>query len=254
MSLSYGRIFAYVYNKKWTEYIEKVGPFILDFYSNKPISKKNKKVLDLCCGTGQLASLFLENGYSVTGIDLSGDMLHYAKENNKNYIEKSQAEFIKGNAADFSLKKKFGLVVSTYDSLNHLENEKSLTKCFQAVYKVLAKNGYLIFDLNTRAGLKKNWRKKSFIDDEEMVIKIQGSFNIKENKGSTSISGFIRKKDGSYEKFSEVIFNKCFEMDKVKKLLNKAKFQDIYFAKIEDLLNSIENPEKENRVFIIAKK
>jgi SAM-dependent methyltransferase len=254
MSQSYGKIFAYVYNKKWVEFIEKVGPFILDFYSNKLISNKNKRVLDLCCGTGQLASLFLQKGYSVTGIDLSEDMLYYARENNKKYIEKSKAEFIQGNAADFSLKKKYGLVVSTYDSLNHLEDEQSLEKCFQSVNKVLAKNGYFVFDLNTRAGIKKNWRKTSFIDDEEMVVKIKGSFNENENKGSTNISGFVRKKNGSYEKFTEVIFNKCFEMDKVKKLLNKAKFQDIYFAKIEDLLNSIENPEKENRVFIIAKK
>ena len=254
MSSSYGKIFAYVYNKKWTDFIKKVGPFILDFYSNKPINKKNKKILDLCCGTGQLASLFLGNGYNVTGIDLSEDMLHYARENNKKYIEKSQAEFIQGNAADFSLKRKYGLVVSTYDSLNHLEDEKSLKKCFQSVYKALAKDGYFVFDLNTRTGLKKNWRKISFIDDEEMVIKIQGSFNLKEDKGSTSISGFIRKKDGSYEKFSEIIFNKCYELDKVKKLLNKENFKDIYFATIDNLSKIIEKPEEENRVFIIAKK
>lgn len=254
MSEVYGKIFAYVYNKKWTDFIEKTGPSILNFYSNQSVSKKNKRILDLCCGTGQLASIFLKKGYNVTGIDLSENMLYYAKENNKKYVKKSKAEFIKGNASDFSLNKKYGLVVSTYDSLNHLEDEKSLKKCFQLVYKVLSKGGFFIFDLNTLVGIKKNWRKTSFIDDQEMTIKIKGSFNEKENRGSTSISGFVRKKDGSYERFTEVIFNKCFEMYKVKKLLNKAKFEEIYFAKVDDLSKPIENPEEENRVFIIAKK
>ena len=253
MSPSYGKIFAYVYNKKWTDFIEKTSHLILDFYSNKPISKKNKRILDLCCGTGQLASIFLQNGYNVTGIDLSEDMLYYAKENNKKFIKKSKAEFIQDDAANFSLKKKFGLVISTYDSLNHLEDEKSLKICFDSVYKVLAEDGYFIFDLNTYLGLQ-TWRQTSFIKDTEMMIKIEGTFNEVEKKGYTNISGFVRKKDGSNERFAEVIFNKCFEINTVKKLLNKGKFKEIYFAKADDLLKLIENPEKENRVFIIAKK
>ncbi len=253
MPLSYGKIFAYVYNKKWSEFIERVGPFILDFYSNKTISKKNNKILDLCCGTGQLASLFLQNGYRVTGIDLSEDMLYYAKENNKKYLKQSKAEFIQANAVNFSLRKKYGLVVSTYNSINHLDDEISLKSCFDSVYKALDKDGYFIFDLNTYLGLQ-NWRQASFIKDNELMIKIKGSFNKVENKGYTHISGFVRKRDGSNERFTEVVFNKCFEMEKVKKLLSKVKFKEIYFATADDLLKPIVNPEKEKRVFIIAKK
>lgn len=252
MSQAYGKTFAYVYNKKWSEFIEKIGPFILDFYSNKPISKKNKKILDLCCGTGQLASLFLEKGHYVTGIDLSGNMLYHAEENNKKYIKQSKAEFIQDNAANFTLKEKYGLVVSTYDSLNHLEDEKSLKNCFDSAYKVLVKDGYFIFDLNTYSGLQK-WKKAHFIKDDEMMIKIKGGFNKLENKAYTHISGFVRQKDGTSEWFTEVIFNTCFKMETVKELLNKAKFKEIYFAKADDLSKPIENPEKENRVFIIAK-
>jgi len=253
MSQTYGKIFASVYDKKWSEFTKKIGPLILDFYSNKPISKKNNNILDLCCGTGQLASLFLQNGYSLTGIDISEDMLYYAKENNKEFIKKSKAEFIQGNATNFSLKEKYGLVVSTYDSINHLEDEKSLKNCFNSVYKVMENDGYFIFDLNTYAGLQ-NRKQSSFIEDDGMMIKIKGSFNKLENKAYTQISGFLRRKDGSLDRFEEIIFNKFFEMEKVKKLLNKAKFKEIYFATADDLLKPIENPEKENRVFIIAKK
>ena len=253
MQTSYGKIFAYVYNKKWTDFIEKIGPLILDFYSNQSISKKNKRILDLCCGTGQLAALFLGKGYYVTGIDLSANMLYYAEENNKIYIKKSKCEFIQDNAANFSLKKKYGLVVSTYDSLNHLEDEQSLKNCFNSTYKILVKDGYFIFDLNTYLGLQ-NWKKAHFIKDDEMMIKIKGGFNKLENKAYTYISGFVRLKDGTSKEFTEVIFNTCFKMETVEELLEKAKFKEIYFTKTNDLSKPIEDPEKENRVFIIAKK
>ena len=59
----------------------------------------------------------------------------------------------KGDASDFTLGERFGLVVSTFDSLNHLENESALRKCFQCAHAV--SNGYFIFDLNTRNGLRR---------------------------------------------------------------------------------------------------
>ena len=36
-----------------------------------------------------------------------------------------------GDASNFVLDERFGLVVSTYDSLNHLEDEFALQKCFR---------------------------------------------------------------------------------------------------------------------------
>ncbi|NIN99288.1 MAG: methyltransferase domain-containing protein, partial [Anaerolineae bacterium] len=93
--------------------------------------------LDVCCGTGQLAIYFLERGYKVVGIDLSENMLRYAQESAAQYIGRGQARFLQADAADFTLDERFGLVVSTFDSLNHLPDENALRSCFQSVYAVL---------------------------------------------------------------------------------------------------------------------
>ena len=46
-------------------------------------------ILDLCCSTGQIAQRLIEQGYQVTGLDLSEAVLQYARENAPN------AQFIK---------------------------------------------------------------------------------------------------------------------------------------------------------------
>ncbi len=76
MSQAYGDLFAKFYNEKWVGFANRIAPRLLNFYSDKQISQNNKKILDLCCGTGQLVLFFLENDYQVIGIDLSESMLH----------------------------------------------------------------------------------------------------------------------------------------------------------------------------------
>ncbi|MFW9915804.1 MAG: class I SAM-dependent DNA methyltransferase, partial [Candidatus Thorarchaeota archaeon] len=161
----YGRVFAKVYNKWWVEFANIVAPRILNYYESTPISATNRWVLDLCCGTGQLAVHFLENDFNVLGLDLSEAMLAYARKNAAEYIQRDQAEFRNADVVDFVVDRSFGLATSTFDSLNHLANFKALKSCFRAVYATLLNNGFFIFDMNTRLGLER-WN-EIFIQDTE---------------------------------------------------------------------------------------
>ena len=91
---AYGAGFARVYNLRWSGFARQVAPLILEYFEVSPFAAANKRVLDLCCGTGQLALYFLEKGYRVVGIDLSEHMLRYARENTLAYIVSGQAKFI----------------------------------------------------------------------------------------------------------------------------------------------------------------
>lgn len=57
----------------------------------------NKRVLDTACGTGAQAIAFAKRGHSVTGIDLSEDMLSHAKKKVKKAYNVS---FSKGDATE----------------------------------------------------------------------------------------------------------------------------------------------------------
>ncbi len=249
---AYSRGFARVYNMRWSGFARQVAPIILDFYATTPIGQKNKSVLDLCCGTGHLAVYFLEKGYQVIGLDLSEEMLSYARENARQYIESGQARFIQGDASDFTLDERFGLVVSTYDALNHLENEQALHRCFQCVYAV--SDGYFIFDLNTRRGLR-YWNSIQVDDgDEDVLIINRGMYDGQSDKAWRKISGFLRLPNGLYERFDETVFNTVFEMEKVRDALFDVGWKDVHFARIQDLKTPLDEPENEGRVFIVASK
>ena len=72
--------FAWVYNKHWGNQFTPTALSVIEKLVLPKISS-NASILDLCCGTGQLARLLSERGYTITGIDGSAEMLKYAKEN-----------------------------------------------------------------------------------------------------------------------------------------------------------------------------
>lgn len=250
---AYNKGFARIYNAKWGGFARQAAPLILDFYKSTPIGQDhNKPVLDLCCGTGQLAVHFLERGYRVTGIDLSEAMLHFARENATQFITSGQAKFSQADASTFSLTERFGLVVSTYDALNHLQDEEILRNCFQCVHAV--SEGYFIFDLNTRLGLKRwNSIQVDESSDDALII-TRGIFDEQGDKAWTRIDGFVRVEHGLYERFDETSFNTVFDMARVKTALLEVGWKDVYFARLQDLKTSLTEPEQEGRVFIVASK
>lgn len=248
---AYGRGFARAYDLKWSGFARQIAPFILDFYAATPLGQKKKSILDLCCGTGHLAVCFLEKGYRVVGLDLSAPMLHYARENARQYLESGQAAFIQADASHFSLNERFGLVVSTYDALNHLEDEAALRSCFECVYRV--SEGYFIFDLNTRRGLRR-WNNLQIDADDDVFTLTRGFYDGQSDRAWVKITGFLRLPNGLYERFEETVFNTAFEMKKVKEALLDVGWKTVYFARIQDLKTPLDDPEEEGRVFVVASK
>ncbi|NLM97824.1 MAG: class I SAM-dependent methyltransferase [Halanaerobiaceae bacterium] len=253
MSHAYGDIFAKVYNKMWSGFALSVANKIIEYYKETEVYKNNKVILDLCCGTGQMAHEFLKEDFEVIGIDISSSMLNYAKENAKEFIKNKRAVFIQADASSFSLDTEVGLVISTFDSLNHLESKKALKGCFESVFNSLARDGYFIFDLNTRYGLKR-WNSININDSDDIFLINRGIFDEEKNRAVMRITGFVKEINGLFIRFDEVIYNYVYDLNEVKDMLNEIGWGEVYFANINDLSNKIDEPEREGRIFIIARK
>lgn len=250
---AYGPAFARVYNERWTDFSRHVAPLIRAFYESTPLGATEKSLLDVCCGTGQLAQHFLEQGYRVTGIDLSPSMLHYAGHNNAPYVEGGQARFLQADAADFSLDEQFGLAVSTFDALNHLPDREALRGCFASVYRLLLPDGLFIFDLNTRAGLTR-WNAINVRDMPDHLIIDRGIYDGESDRAWVKITGFVRTESGLYERFEQIAYNTAYDLDWVRDELYHAGWRGAYFARIDDLGMPVPDPETLNRAFIIARR
>ncbi|HEY3375965.1 MAG TPA: class I SAM-dependent methyltransferase [Armatimonadota bacterium] len=139
--------FAWVYNRHFGTYTLRFCPILEALVL--PELAPHAPVMDLCCGTGQLARWLTERGYSVTGIDGSEAMLHFAREN------APEASFVLADARSFTVPSTFHAVVSTSDSLNHLLSLEELTAAFRNVYTALIPGGVFLCDMNTHEHLPK---------------------------------------------------------------------------------------------------
>jgi SAM-dependent methyltransferase len=250
---AYNPSFARVYNLRWTGFALNAAPRLRAYYESTPVGQENHQLLDLCCGTGQLALHFLDNGYQVTGLDLSEAMLDYARSNAAAYIVTGQARFIQGDAADFSMDEKFGLVLSTFDALNHLADFNALKGCFLSVYPVLVDGGIFIFDLNTTQGLRR-WTGVSVDDSSELMVVTRALYDEASQKAYTRISGFIQAGAGLYERFEETTYEVAFNLQAIQAALLETGFHHIRFARLQDLAAPVDDPERESRIFILAEK
>jgi len=249
----YGKVFSKVYNLLWNDFADRVAPHIYDFYITTEVGQVKQPVLDLCCGTGRLSRFLLERDFRVVGVDLSEYMIAYARQNNLEYVIAEQADFLQGDAANFRLDEKFGLVVSTYDALNHLPSDEALRSCFQCVFDVLQDDGYFIFDLNTHAGLR-HWNGVMVRPGDEIYLINRGMYDEHTIKAWTKITGFVQDESGLFERFDETIYNTVFVMSEVRDWLLETGFKQVLFTAGGALNKPIENPEEQKRVFIIARK
>ena len=253
MPQAYGRGFARAYNLRWGGFAHQVTPYLVDFYAGTPLGQQRHPVLDLCCGTGQVALGFLERGYPVTGLDLSPHMLAYARENAAAYAGAGQAEFVLADAADFALERRFGLVVSTYDALNHLPDLNALQGCIRSVGSALLPGGWFIFDLNTRHGLRR-WNVTSMDDGGQSVVITHSSFDGTGDRATLDITGFWREPDGRYERFDEKVYNTIFDIQSVLWSLQDQGWSTAHAARLGSLRVPLAEPEKEPRVFVVAQR
>lgn len=247
----YDSDFASVYDRYWSDFAVTVAPRLLRFYRQTEISQSMPLVLDLCCGTGQLAHYFASEGLRVIGLDRSLSMLDHAREHTHTFAER--VTLIEGDASAFTLPEQVGLTVSTYNSLNHMEDEAALRACFQSVYDATLDSGWFIFDLKTRHGLM-NWNNVFTQDTGDTFIVMKGRYDGLTDRARNKIVTFIRQPDGNYSRVDEVLINTVFTMSRVRELLLEVGWRDPYFARVSDLATPIDEPEKESRAFIVTQK
>jgi SAM-dependent methyltransferase len=101
-------------------------------------------LLDIGCGTGNLAIEFAKQGYDVVATDLSEEMLNIvdyrAKEED---VELEIAIYDMLDPIDF----KFDIVIASMDVVNHLSDLEDVEFGFTNIYNSITDNGVFIFDV-----------------------------------------------------------------------------------------------------------
>jgi len=211
----YGEDFAQVYNATWFNFSAWLWPFISEVVRRQ--APHAHTWLDLCCGTGHLLKIVLDEGFCVTGLDRSPHMLQYAREN------APAARLVEADVRSYRLGKRFDVVTCLFGSLNYLTRKRDLGQALCNAQRHLAEDGLFVFEINTFEGLKDSWDRTSVRHDEACVIITETSFNAKRSLGVCRITGFVQE-GCLYRKFEEEHLQRGWRPDEADGLLTEAGF------------------------------
>lgn len=219
-------IFASIYNKHWGDFVSRIFPtleiLLLDKLPN------NANIIDICCGSGQLASLLSKRGFQVTGLDCSEEMINIAKDNSP------EANFIVKDARFFNFTEQFHAAVSTYDSLNHILSLDELKSAFENIYRCLLPDGKFLFDLNMEDAFHQRWHGTIHVQEEDYLCVMHCSFLKDEKIARNDIRIFQRDQMWQPQKLE--LFQKCYSKEEIVNSLLETGFSDIQvFDAKEDL-------------------
>jgi SAM-dependent methyltransferase len=102
-------------------------------------------ILELGCGTGNISIPLTEAGFEVVGLDLSEAMLREAR--NKTQGRDIPVQWVYGDMTQFSLDRRFSLIILPSNNLCHLLSIEEVEGCFQCVRNHLANAGRFVIDV-----------------------------------------------------------------------------------------------------------
>ena len=176
---------------------------------------------DAGCGTGNLTARMAAKGYDVIGADASPDMLSEAMNkphDGVQYICQSMTELELYGEAD--------VIISTLDSVNHLDGRAEIAAFFRAAAVNLRRGGLLLFDVNTI------YKHEKILADNVFVYDIDGIYCVWQNEYSPGDNGvdislniFVEGEDGLYERMEESFREIALPQEQLVSMLESAGFE-----------------------------
>ncbi len=155
-------------------------------------------VLDMASGTGRHSILFARNGFKVTAVDLSKNMLSVARR--KAESENLNINFIQSDLRYFAYSEKFDLIVNLFTSFGYFESDEENFKILKSAYELLSENGYFVLDFFNKYFIENNLIPES--------IEKMGSTEIIQQRkiaGKRILKDIIIKRNGHSEKYKESV-------------------------------------------------
>lgn len=122
------------------------------------------RILELACGSGEITIALAQQGYQITGTDLSEAMIEAAKQ-------KTGASAVAWRVLDMlnlDEHDAYDAVICYCDSLNYLADLNQLRSVLQAAYDALHQKGTLLFDIHSLDRLQEfaeEYIEEGYLDD-----------------------------------------------------------------------------------------
>lgn len=107
--------------------------------------KYGDPILDLMCGTGRVTIPLARKGFSVTGLDMSTEMLEIARR--KAAEAGIEIDWVNADGRDFFLKRKYQLILIAFTSLLQLTERREMETCLTSIKANMEYDGRFVIDI-----------------------------------------------------------------------------------------------------------
>lgn len=221
--MSYGR-FAEVYDQLMSDMpYDQWTRFLLEKQAEFNVS--GRRLLDVGCGTGEWTLKIAQEGFEVTGIDLSDSMLAVAS--NKALEAGISIKLFQQDMAETSGFEPFNIITIFCDSLNYLETEEAVKSTFHNMFDLLHPGGLFLFDVHSIYKIENLFIDQTFTYDDGDVAYIWNSF-AGDHPFSVEheLSFFVLEDEehAAYIRFDELHKQRTYQVSYYKALLEEAGF------------------------------
>ncbi len=182
-------------------------------------------VIDLGCGTGNIAIPLSRRGYRVVGVDLSADMLAVAYE--KMLREKAEVTWVEQDMRDLDVPVA-DAVIACCDSLSYLTDEADVKRTFTRVFAHLRPGGTFLFDVHSPYKILHIFGNNTFAwVDEEINYIWQCFCDPLRLEVEHQLTFFLRTDSGLYRRLEEDHRQRAYQPLLMLGWLREAGFVDI---------------------------
>lgn len=130
--------------------------------------KADSKVLDVACGKGRHSKYLAQCGMDVTGIDLSENSIHFARQ-----FANEKLRFVRHDMREVFAEKEFDVVLNLFSSFGYFDDAADDAKAINAMTSGLKKRGHLVLDYMNPEYIIRNLKAREIIDRGEIQFHIQ---------------------------------------------------------------------------------
>lgn len=204
------------------------------------------RLLDMGCGTGNLTVRLAEAGFDVIGQDASTEMLTIAA------AKSDRVQWICQDMSETELGEEVDIIISTLDSVNHLESAAEMLRCFHAAADNLRDSGVFVFDVNTVFKHREILGNNTFVYDVDGVYCVwQNEFDPSNSSVGIELDLFFEENDEAYIRGGESFREIALPLDELRRLLEQAGFA---VEKVYDYLTFDEPRDLSEKLLIAARK
>jgi SAM-dependent methyltransferase len=185
-------------------------------------------VVELGCGTGNIAVPLARDGYRVIGIDVSDSMLAAAQAKTARSGKADSARWILQDMREWELGFPVDAVVSFCDSLNYLTEPEDVRAAFRQTFAGLRPGGLFLFDVHPPATLKRYADEQPFaLQEDDIAYLWTCGWDEERMEIEHHLTVFVQGADGRYDRIDEWQVQRAYPLERLVEWLKEAGFTDV---------------------------